>query len=234
MKMGIRAGGPNVNKFSMDLLKWKEITTKRQEKNGTRIFQLPIKKYGQYIEVGSFESGYVRRMNGCYTPYQLNKCENYDHFYQAYEWRTDNDGEYSHVKLPGKYNKHVCKRRITIDNEVDRIEYLIAYCLKNYYINQANMIENGKFIPKWKYEHELNRGGHYDKVRELQNEVMKYERTVRELHEEMDRISFEKDDEVNVLKHEINKLNNEIVDSRDRGTLDNLTVFVNNEKYKII
>ena len=75
----IRQGGPNVNKFSMDLLKWKEITTKRQEKNGTRIFQLPIKKYEQFIEVGSFESGYVRRMNGCYTPYQLNKCESVDH-----------------------------------------------------------------------------------------------------------------------------------------------------------
>jgi len=146
----------------------------------------------------------------------------------------DDEGNWDHQIKTGKYNKFVGKRRITIDNEVDRIEYLIAYCLKNYYINQANMIENGKFIPKWKYEHELNRGGHYDKVRELQNEVMKYERTVRELHEEMDRISFEKDDEVNVLKHEINKLNNEIVDSRDRGTLDNLTVFVNNEKYKII
>ena len=38
----------------------------------------------------------------------------------------------------GKYNKYIGKRRITIDNEVDRIEYLITYCLKNYYINQAN------------------------------------------------------------------------------------------------
>ena len=207
MKMGIKAGGPNVNKFSMNLLGWKEITTKRQEKNGTRIFQLPIKKYGQFIEVGSFESGYVRRMNGCYTPYQLNKCENYDHFYQAYEWRTDNDGEYSHVKLPGKYNKHVCKRRITIDNEVDRIEYLIAYCLKNYYINQANMIENGNYIPKWR---------------------VKLDHSNCEMNLEY------KNKRINELKQEIDKLNNEIVDSRDRGILDNLTVFVNNEKYKII
>ena len=75
-------------KEQTDLLGWKDITTSRQMKNGTRIFQLPIKKYGQFIEVGSFQSGYVRRMNGCYTPYQLNKCENYDHFYKAYEWRT--------------------------------------------------------------------------------------------------------------------------------------------------
>jgi len=184
-------------KEKLDLLGIKEITTRRQMKNGTIILELPILKYGQKIQVGSFESGYVRRMNGCYTPYQLNKCENYDHFYKNYEYRGDGTHKWT-----GKYNKHVCKRRITIDNEVDRIEYLIAYCLKNYYINQANMIENGKFIPKWKYEHELNRGGHYDKVRELQQEI--------------------------------DKLNNEIVDSRDRGTLDNLTVFVNNEKYKII
>ena len=148
MKMGIRAGGPNVNKFSMDLLGWKEITTKRQEKNGTRIFQLPIKKYGQFIEVGSFESGYVRRMNGCYTPYQLNKCESYDHYYKDYKWCDTRDEQY----FTGKYNLHICRKRILIPNEVDRLEYLIAYCLKNYYINQANMIEDGKFVPKWKYE----------------------------------------------------------------------------------
>ena len=138
----------------MDLLQMKEISTYRQQKNGTRIFQLPIKKYGQYIEVGSFKSGYVRRMNGGYTPYQLNKCENYDHFYKEFKSHYTNDGDYE-AKWTGKYNKCVLKRRILIDNEVDRLEYLIAFCLKNYYINQANMIEDGKFIPKWKYENEL-------------------------------------------------------------------------------
>jgi len=145
--MGIRAGGPNVNKFSMDLLGWKEITTKRQEKNGTRIFQLPIKKYGQFIEVGSFESGYVRRMNGGYTPYQLNKTEKFDHYYKLYDYSNDNS-----PKFNGNYRKHECVKRILIPNEVDRLEYLIAFCLKNYYINQANMIEDGKFVPKWKYD----------------------------------------------------------------------------------
>ena len=132
----------------MDLLRWKEITTEIQEKNGTRIFQLPIKQYGQYIEVGSFESGYVRRMNGCYTPYQLNKCENYDHYYKDYKWCETRDEQY----FTGKYNKHIGRKRIKIDNEVDRLEYLIAYCLKNYYINLANQVEDGKYIPKWKYE----------------------------------------------------------------------------------
>ena len=136
----------------MDLLQMKEISTYKQQKNGTRIFQLPIKKYGQYIEVGSFESGYIRRMNGGYTPYQLNKCEKYDHYYKLYDYSSDLS-----PKFNGKYRKHECVKRILIPNEVNRLEYLIAFCLKNYYINQANMIEDGKFIPKWKYENMKNR-----------------------------------------------------------------------------
>ena len=32
------------------------------------------------------------------------------------------------------------------------LEYLISYCLKNYYIGQANMLSNGNYIPKWKYD----------------------------------------------------------------------------------
>ena len=57
------------------LLGWKDVSTKRQRKNGTQIFELPIKCCkDMYVQVGSFRSGYVRRMNGCYTPYQLNKC----------------------------------------------------------------------------------------------------------------------------------------------------------------
>ena len=203
----------------LDLLQMKEISTYRQQKNSTRIFELPITKYGQKIQVGSFKSGYVRRMNGCYTPYQLNKCENYDHFYPAYEWKTLNNGDYTQVKT-GKYNKHVCRTRILIPNEVDRLEYLIAFCLKNYYINQANEIENGKFIPKWKHEYEMQNGS-IDKVRELQEKVMKYERTVRELHEEMDKISEEKDN----------------MDRRFESTameLDELQVTVNGHRYKVI
>ena len=145
----------------LDLLQMREISTRRQMNNGTRIFELPILKYGSKIQVGSFQSGYVRRMNGCYTPYQLNKCENYDHFYKAYDY----NGEVQ--KWTGKYNKHVCRRRLLIDNEYDRINYLIVYCLKNYYINQANMIENGNYITKWKHEYEM-KNGNIDKVRELQ------------------------------------------------------------------
>ena len=203
----------------MDLLQMKEITTNRQEKNGTRIFQLPIKKYGQFIKVGSFESGYIRRMNGCYTPYQLNKCENIDHFYKEFKSHYTNDGDYE-AKWTGKYNKMICRKRILIDNELDRLEYLITYCLKNYYINQANMIENGNYITKWRHEYEMQNGS-IDKVRELQLKVMKQEKTIRECFEEIDRISEEKDNMEEELKIE-------------KTRIESLSVMVNGEKYKII
>ena len=197
----------------LDLLGWKDITTSKQYKNGTRIFQLPIKKYGQFIEVGSFESGYVRRMNGGYTPYQLNKCESVDHYYKSYDY----NGEVQ--KWNGKYNKYVGKKRILIPNELDRLEYLITFCLKNYYINQANMIEEGKFIPKWKHEYEMENGS-LDKVRELQLKVMKQEKTIRECFEEIDRISEEKDEMSGIID--------------EKSLLADISVTVNGERYKII
>jgi hypothetical protein len=135
----------------VDLLGWKDITTNRQISNGTRIYRLPIKMYGKYIEVGSFESGYVRRMNGCYTPYQLNKRDYTDEYFQAYEWKTVH-GEYQQVKIPGQYKKWRRRTCIKIMSTRKRLQYLIDYCLKNYYIKQANMIEDGKFVPKWKYD----------------------------------------------------------------------------------
>ena len=82
------------------------------------------------------------------------------------------------------------------------------------------MIENGKFVPKWKHEYEMKNGS-IDRVRELQNKEMKYEKTIRELHEEIDRISDEKDD----------------LQTRFKSTameLDELHVTVNGHRYKII
>ena len=140
-------------KDKLQLLDMQEVTTNRQKKNGTRIFKLPIKMYGKYIEVGSFKSGYVRRMNGGYTPYQLNKRDYYDHYYKSYDSKWV-DGEYVQ-KWNGKYNKMTTRGCILIPKEEDRIQHLIDYCLKNYYIKQANQVEDGKYISKWKYEHDL-------------------------------------------------------------------------------
>ena len=146
-------------------------------------------------------------MNGGYTPYQLNKCEGVDHYYKAYEWTGEEQ------KWTGKYNKFVGKRRILIPNELDRLEYLIAFCLKNYYINQANMIENGNFIPKWKHEYEMKNGS-IDKVRELQSE-----------NNRLHNIYLKQTTEIQELQKRFEETAME---------LDELYVTVNGHRYKVI
>ena len=141
----------------MEFLKWKDVSTKRQRKNGTQIFELPIKvgRGNTNIKVGSFKSGYVRRMNHCYTPYQLNKCKPYTEYVKSYKSRWE-DGEYIQ-EWDGKYNRYTGKARIPIMDETERLNYLISYCLKNFYIGYANQVANGKYIPKWEHEWELKR-----------------------------------------------------------------------------
>ena len=151
----------------MDLLGIMDVTTTRQDKNGTIVWKLPIKKYGKLIEVASFKTGYVRNQNSGYSNYQLNKRNYYDHYYKSYDGKWI-DGEYIQ-KWNGKYNKMTCKGCILIPIEIDRLEYLISYCLKNYYIKQANMIEDGKFVPKWYHEEKLN---HFKYVQEPKVKVI--------------------------------------------------------------
>ncbi len=148
----------------MQLLGIQDVSTERQIKNGTIEWELPINDpYGNAIHVASYSTGYVRRTKACgRSDWQLNKTKkNFEK-----EW-------------PNGY-KYYSTERILIPDEQDRLEYLIAFCLKNYYIGQANMLSNGKFIPKWKYD---------DKCNEC---------------------------------------------DRNDGALQNLSVIVNNERYKII
>ena len=133
-------------KDTLQLLDIQEVTTKQQKKNGTREFKLPVKcQYGGAIHVASFASGYVRRTKaGGYCPsWQLNKrCE----------------GEPEYFKLSnGDYRKFTTRACVLIPNEQDRLEYLISFCLKNYYIGYANKLSSGEFVPKWKHEDEIKR-----------------------------------------------------------------------------
>jgi len=129
----------------MQLLGIQDITTDRQHKNGTIVWKLPIKDQysnGIFIEVASFKTGYVRNQGkSCRSNYQLNKrCE----------------GEPEYFKLAnGDYRKFTTRSCVLIPIEIDRLEYLISYCLKNYYIKQANLVPNGDYIPKWKYENDI-------------------------------------------------------------------------------
>ena len=130
----------------MDLLGIMDITTTRQSKNGTIVWKLPIKDQdtGILIEVASFKTGYVRNQGkSTRSNFQLNK-------------RCENEPEY--FKLPnGDYRKWTTRGCVLIPIEIDRLEYLISYCLKNYYIKNANRVADGDYISKWKHEYELER-----------------------------------------------------------------------------
>jgi len=148
---------------TMDLLGIMDITTTRQDKNGTIVWKLPIKNdwyrsKPSYIEVASFSTGYVRNQNSGYSNYQLNK-------------RCEAEPEY--FKLPnGDYRKFTTKGCVLIPIEIDRLEYLISYCLKNYFIKRANQVADGEFIPKWKYDsHKDEYKNRASEVNDLQNKL---------------------------------------------------------------
>ena len=130
----------------MDLLGIMDVTTTRQHKNGTIVWKLPIKNWNSgktNIEVASFSTGYVRNQNSGYSNYQLNKrCEGEPQYFPI-SYPVDNDTQYR------KFTTRSC---VLIPIEIDRLEYLISYCLKNYYIKNANQVVDGKFVPKWKYD----------------------------------------------------------------------------------
>ena len=167
----------------MELLQIEDVTTKRQLKNGTITWRLPIKigSGNRNIEVGSFKSGYVRNNNCGYSNYQLNKrCESEPEYFQL------NNGDYR------KFTTRGC---VLIPNEQDRLEYLIKYCVKNYYIKNANQVANGDYIHKWTYEHRLEQAkrkyddladaarldydcGHYDRISELEQKLIDIQKIV--------------------------------------------------------
>ena len=131
----------------LQFLDIQEVTTERQKNNGTREFKLPINDpYGYAIHVASFASGYVRRTKaGGYCPnWQINKrCEGEPEYFDS--GKKDSMGR----TLYTQFSTRGC---VLIPKEQDRLEYLISFCLKNYYIGYANKLSSGEFIPKWKHE----------------------------------------------------------------------------------
>ena len=109
----------------------KEVTTQRQAINGTREFEFPVPS-GMYYRNGKlntkpsklrlacFKSGYVRKQNGCYTPYQLNK-------QYKQEQRTT-------FLIDGKLQtrKYTGIARAKIWSGLARLNYMLEYYLKNY------------------------------------------------------------------------------------------------------
>ena len=116
----------------------KEITTQRQAKNGTREFEFPVPCYTKQrlkwfksknynlndltrLRIASFNSGYVRKQNGAYKPYQLNPTYNQNN---RWVWMRDNGELYT--------SEHINKARALIYSPLARLNFILKYYLKNY------------------------------------------------------------------------------------------------------
>ena len=121
----------------------KEVTTQKQAINGTREFEFPCSTYentnvfykkwliskGKSLDdtprlrIACFKSGYVRKQNGTYSPYQLNKT-------YKQEQRTTFliDG-----KLETRKYRGIARAKIW--SNLARLNYMLEYYLRNYNIN---------------------------------------------------------------------------------------------------
>ena len=119
----------------------KEVTTQRQAINGTREFEFPVSslapntRYGRVnpnqfpkLRMACFKSGYVRKQNGCYSPYQVNKTYNQN---KRHTYLTK-DGLVT--------TEYIGKARALIYSQLARLNYMLEYYLRNY---KQNTIKAG-------------------------------------------------------------------------------------------
>ena len=196
----------------MDLLGIMDITTTRQHKNGTIVWKLPIKNNHRptsMIEVASFSTGYVRNQNSGYSNYQLNKrCEGEPEYYETAGFK------------PGEtlYRKFTTRSCVLIPIEIDRLEYLISYCLKNYYIKRANQVVEGKYVSKWYHHHMLENANSPTVTRNLKK--------ISELHDRIYELESQvdvADTRVTNLKLQLEKVKRECNQAYECGLSDGKT-----------
>ena len=129
----------------MQLLGIQDVSTTKQVKNGTIVWRLPIlsDNPSKYLEYASFKSGYVRNQGvDCHSNWQINKCK-----MSKREYISPNN------LITYEYDT---KERILIPIEIDRLEYMMKYIIKNEYIKRANTVQKGNFVPKWQYDNVKN------------------------------------------------------------------------------
>tara|TARA_R100001244_G_scaffold43219_1_gene38805 strand:- start:1824 stop:2372 length:549 start_codon:yes stop_codon:yes gene_type:complete len=121
--MEIESKHAALNLFEM--LGIKDVSSKTQVKNGTTVYELPIKdmnaRGNQYaIRYAIYESGMVRNVSPCNSScWQINK-----RYEVKKKWWN------STYK---KYYTHSSYERILIDNSEDRLVYLANYIMRNNY-----------------------------------------------------------------------------------------------------
>ena len=229
-------------KEQMDLLGITDVTTNRQHKNGTVVWQLPIKNNHfptSYIEVASFKTGYVRNQNSGYSNYQLNKrVDGQPEYFKDYEW-VEKDGDLVQ-EFTGKYTMFQTRGCKLIPIEIDRLEYLISYCLKNYFVKRANEVAKGEYVSKSYYEYMLEEANsptvtrNLKKISELESDVRgletKYQASQsweNELQEKLDAMTEARDYHLN----KVHSLENKLAETKVR---QDVSVIVNGHRYKVL
>ena len=106
----------------------KEITTNRQQKNGTQVFELPIQQMYQNLKpynlrFATYKTGYVRNVTECNSSsYQVNKTKKRPAGTNGYHFET--------------------VERILIPNWEERLIYLAKFIIKNYYKKPTYLISD--------------------------------------------------------------------------------------------
>ena len=104
----------------------KEVTTQRQAKNGTREFEFPVPCHPTHyrskgnLRLAVFQSGSVRKQNGTYSPYQLNKQYKQN---RRTTFLTENGLETT---------EYVGVARAHIWNQLARLQFMLEYYLNNH------------------------------------------------------------------------------------------------------
>lgn len=97
----------------------KDVTTDRQRKNGTTVYELPISQVWQTLQpkplrFATYKAGYVRNVTeGLASPYQINKTKKRPAGTDGYHFET--------------------VERTLIPHWEDRLIYLAKFIIKNYY-----------------------------------------------------------------------------------------------------
>ena len=132
-----------------ELLNIKEVGKKCQHKRGNYVYELPFKScYANGstvpIKFAVYTTGYVRRVEGAFTCYQINKVRKEPEYFKDYKWNED----WTKQTWTGKYRKHDRSARILIDNHEDRMVYLCNYILKNFYGKGSLVYKIGEWTRK--------------------------------------------------------------------------------------
>ena len=119
-----------VNKMLLDY-DIREVTTQRQAKNGTRTFEFPVScvsprtRFRNYtsktkLRMAVYKSGMVRKLNGAWCPYPVNRRYSRLHKYT--------------VMINGKLTtrQYMTKAYETHMNIMVSLNYMLNYYLKNY------------------------------------------------------------------------------------------------------